>query len=155
MATILASAYLTLADVATRTDSSGQAVRDIINLLSQTNEILDDMLWTECNDGTTHLTTVRTGLPAAAWRLLNYGVPVVKSTTAQIRDTVGMLEAYSQIDRDLADLEAEVMGGSEVDYNFGGQAVPDMDIASDVQEQSAGQPSPQIQPAVSFRPPTF
>lgn len=62
----------------------------------------------------------------------------------------GFNNQRNSIDRDLADLEAEVMGGSEVDYDIAGQAVPDMDIASDVQEQSVGQRTPQIQNAVSF-----
>ena len=62
------------------------------------------MLWMQCNDGAGHKTTVRTGLPQATWRLLNQGVPNAKSTTAQIVDTCGMLEAYSDIDKDLADL---------------------------------------------------
>src|SRR6185437_16819069 len=38
------------------------------------------------------------------WRLLNAGVPNAKSTTAQIVDTVGNLETYSVIDKDIADL---------------------------------------------------
>ena len=42
------------------------------------------MLWVEGNLPTGHKTTVRTGLPQAAWRLLNYGVPKSKSTTAQV-----------------------------------------------------------------------
>src|SRR6185437_3119638 len=38
------------------------------------------------------------------WRLLNAGVPNAKSTTAQIVDTVGNLETYSVIDKDITDL---------------------------------------------------
>lgn len=102
MATLSAS-YLTLADYATRIDPDGK-IAPIINLLSQTNEILDDMLWTEGNLPTGHKTTIRTGLPAAYWRLLNQGVPRGKSTTAQITDTCGMLETYSLVDKALVDL---------------------------------------------------
>jgi hypothetical protein len=76
----------------------------IIELLSQTNEILDDMLVIEGNLPTGHKTTVRTGLPQATWRLMNQGVPNAKSTTAQIIDTCGNLETYSVIDKDVADL---------------------------------------------------
>lgn len=102
MATIGASA-LTYADWAKRVDDDGK-IAVIINLLSQTNEILDDMLVVEGNLPTGHKTTIRTGLPQATWRLLNYGVPNSKSTTAQITDTCGMLEVYSEIDKTLADL---------------------------------------------------
>ncbi|MDE2022177.1 MAG: hypothetical protein KGI71_04705 [Patescibacteria group bacterium] len=105
MATLSATA-LTLADWASRMDPD-EGIADIINLLSQTNEVLDDMLWVEGNLPTGHKTTVRTGLPTVAWRLLNYGVARSKSTTAQIIDACGMLEAYSMIDKDLVELAGD------------------------------------------------
>ena len=76
----------------------------IVELLSQTNEILDDMRWVEGNLPTGHRTSVRTGLPQGTWRQLNYGVQPTKSTTSQITDACGMLETYSEIDKALADL---------------------------------------------------
>jgi hypothetical protein len=94
---------LTYADWAKRMED-GYRVAMIIELLSQTNEILDDILVVEGNLPTGHKTTVRTGLPQATWRLLNQGVPNAKSTTAQIVDTCGNLETYSVIDKDIADL---------------------------------------------------
>lgn len=99
----LGSTALTYADWAKRTDD-GYRIAMIIELLSQTNEILDDMLVVEGNLPTGHKTTVRTGLPQATWRLLNQGVPNAKSTTAQIVDTCGNLETYAVIDKDIADL---------------------------------------------------
>ena len=100
---IIGATALTYADWAKRMDD-GYRVASIIELLSQTNEILDDMLVVEGNLPTGHKTTVRTGLPQATWRLLNTGVPNAKSTTAQIVDTVGNLETYAVIDKDIADL---------------------------------------------------
>lgn len=94
---------LTYADWAKRMDD-GYKVARIIELLSQTNEILEDMMVVEGNLPTGHKTTVRTGLPQATWRLLNQGVPNAKSTTAQIVDTCGNLETYAVIDKDIADL---------------------------------------------------
>jgi hypothetical protein len=102
MATLINTA-LTYADWAKRMDD-GYRVARIIELLSQTNEVLEDMLVVEGNLPTGHKTTVRTGLPQATWRLLNQGVPNAKSTTAQIVDTCGNLETYSVIDKDIADL---------------------------------------------------
>jgi hypothetical protein len=102
MATIGSNA-LTYADWAKRVDD-GYRIASIIELLSLTNEILDDMMVVEGNLPTGHKTTVRTGLPQATWRLLNTGVPNAKSTTAQIIDTVGNLETYAVIDKDIADL---------------------------------------------------
>jgi hypothetical protein len=99
----LGTTALTYADWAKRMDD-GYRVASIIEILSQTNEILDDMLVVEGNLPTGHKTTVRTGLPQATWRLLNLGVPNAKSTTAQIVDTCGNLETYAVIDKDVADL---------------------------------------------------
>lgn len=94
---------LTLSDWASRLDPEGK-VPAIAELLNETNEILDDMLWIEGNQPTGHRTTIRTGLPSATWRRLNYGVQPSKSTTAQVDDATGMLEAYAEIDKALADL---------------------------------------------------
>ncbi len=102
MATLGATA-LTYADWAKRMDDDYR-VATIIEMLSQTNEILEDMMVVEGNLPTGHKTTVRTGLPQATWRLLNQGVPNTKSTTAQIVDTCGNLEVYSVVDKDIADL---------------------------------------------------
>jgi hypothetical protein len=94
---------LTLADWAKRLDPDGKTP-DIVELLSQTNEILTDMIFQEGNLPVGHRTTVRTGLPTVAWRLLNQGVQPSKSTTAQIDESCGMLEAWSEVDVDLAKL---------------------------------------------------
>ncbi len=98
----MALAY-TLSDVAKRTDPNGK-VDKIVELMTQKNEFLDDILHVEGNLPTGHKTTVRTGLPSVTWRLLNYGVQPSKSVTTQVTDTCGMLEAYAEIDKKLADL---------------------------------------------------
>src|ERR1043165_3372049 len=112
MATLSSSA-LTLAEWATRLDPGGIPAA-VIELLGQTNEMLTDMLWMQCNDGAGHKTTVRTGLPVATWRLLNYGGQKSKSNTAQVRDATSMLESYSDIDKALADLN-----GNTAEFRLG------------------------------------
>lgn len=101
--TVLATTHPTLLDVATRSDPDGKIAK-VVEILNQTNEILEDAVWVEGNLPTGHKTTVRTGIPAPTWRKLNYGVLPTKSHTAQITDTVGNLEAYAEVDKDLADL---------------------------------------------------
>jgi len=98
MATLTGVSYL---DFASRMDPDSK-IRQIIELLGQTNPILEDMVAVEGNLPTGHKTTTRTGLPTATWRLLNYGVQPTKSITSQVVDTCGMLEAYAEVDKDLA-----------------------------------------------------
>lgn len=93
----------TLLDVASRSGSDGK-IQAIAELLNETNEILDDATFIECNDGTGHKTTIRSGLPDVTWRKLNYGVQPSKSQTVQVKDSCGMLESYAEVDKDLADL---------------------------------------------------
>ena len=99
----LATTALTLADWAKRIDPEGR-VPVVAELLSQSNEILEDAVFMEGNLPTGHRVVIRTGLPTVYWRAINQGIPTSKSTTAQVDEAVGMLEAYSEVDKDLADL---------------------------------------------------
>ena len=92
---------LTLADWAKRLDPTGK-VPVIAELLSQSNEILEDAVFQEGNLPTGHRVIIRTGLPSVYWRSINQGIPTSKSTTAQVDEAVGMLEAYARVDKDLA-----------------------------------------------------
>jgi len=100
---LVAMANPTLLDFANRLDEDNK-IAAIIELLHDTNEILLDMTPMEGNLPTGHRTTVRTGLPSVTWRLLNYGVQPSKSQTKPVTDSTGMLEAYSEVDKALADL---------------------------------------------------
>ena len=99
-------ASLTLVDLARRTDPDGDAA-DVAELLSQANEIYDDLSWKEGNTNTGEVFTVRTGIPPGAWRYLNQGVPMNKSTTAQGRVNCGLLEAQSTIDLELIEMASD------------------------------------------------
>ena len=99
--TTLSTSNLTLADWAKRTDPDGR-IPIIAELLSQSNEILEDCVFKEGNLPTGERVVVRTGLPAVYWRALNQGIPSSKSTTAQVDEAAGILEARSEVDKDLA-----------------------------------------------------
>lgn len=101
--TVLSDTCPTLLDVTKRLDPKG-AVDVVAEMLTQTNEVLEDMVWLEGNLATGHKGTIRTGLPAPTWRKLYGGVQPSKSRTVQITDNCGMLEAYAEIDKALADL---------------------------------------------------
>ena len=97
----LSNSNLTLADWAKRSDPDGR-VPIVAELLSQSNEILDDCVFKEGNLPTGERVVIRTGLPGVYWRALNQGIPSTKSTTAQIDEACGILEARSEVDKDLA-----------------------------------------------------
>lgn len=99
----LSTANATLLDLATRTEPNGQ-IAAVAEILDQTNDILKDMFWVEGNLPTGHKSTVRTGIPTPTWRKMYGGVQPTKSRTAQVTDNTGMLEAYSEVDKALADL---------------------------------------------------
>ena len=80
------------------------SVSQLGELLNQTNQLLDNMSWTEGNLLTGHRFVQRTGLPSPTWRRLYEGVLPTKSTRAQISASTGMLETYSEVDKALADL---------------------------------------------------
>lgn len=94
----------TLADLSSRMTADGKIDPMIVELLTETNEVLEDMTFIEANGFTEHKTTVRSGLPAGTWRKLNYGVQPEKSRTVQVKDSLGMLETYAEVDKALADL---------------------------------------------------
>lgn len=103
----LASNVLTLADWAKRLDPDGK-VGPIVEMLSQANEVLDDMLFKEGNLPTGHRFIQRTSLPSVSWRQLNAGVSPSKSTTAQVDEQAAILEAWSECDVELAKLGGNV-----------------------------------------------
>ncbi len=100
---VLPSTYSTLADHAKRLDPDGK-IANIVEMLSLTNEMILDMPWVEGNLETGHRSTVRTGIPEPTWRKIYGGVQSGRSTTAQVTDNCGMLEAYPEVDKALADL---------------------------------------------------
>ena len=102
----LGATFIDLIDLYKQQDSNGQYI-PIIEMLKEMNPILDDAIATECNKGTTHLHTVRTGLPTVTWGKLYKGIPQGKSKTAQVEDTTGFVEGLSTIDQRLLDLSTD------------------------------------------------
>jgi hypothetical protein len=100
---VSATTHPTLLDYTKRQDPD-KSIATIVETLAQTNEVLEDMVQIEGNLETGHRTTIRSGLPAPTWRKLYGGVQPTKSETVQVTDTIGMMEAYAEVDKQLADL---------------------------------------------------
>lgn len=100
---ILTSTMPTLLDKFSRSEKDGKIAK-IVELMAKQNDILMDAEYQECNDGSKHKTTMRSGIPEPTWRLFNKGVQPSKSTTVPVLDTTGMMEDYGLVDKALADL---------------------------------------------------
>jgi len=92
---------LTLAELAKRTNN--KELLTIAEVLNEDNEFIQDAVWVEANDITSHVHTRRASLPTGSWRTVNEGVDEESSSTLQIREPIGILEAFSKVDCFLVD----------------------------------------------------
>lgn len=104
---VQASGVATLLDVLAQMAPDGKQM-DIAEVLTQQNELLDDMVWREGNTITGHRDAVRTSLPEPSFRAINEGVPVTKAGSTPIEETAALLEDFSRVDRELAILSGDV-----------------------------------------------
>jgi hypothetical protein len=95
-----------LADLRKQQDKNDQ-IANIIEIMAQQNDMLGDAPTSECNEGNSHLTTIRAGLPSPTWRKLYEGVQPTKGTTTQVKDTTGFMEDWSEIDAKLVEKAKE------------------------------------------------
>jgi len=121
--------HLTMLDWAKRLDPDGTTA-DIVEILSQTNAVITDMLMKEGNNATGERVTIRTGLPSAFYRLINQGTPASKSTTAQIQEDAAILSARSELDVDEADLN-----GNTNDYRMS-ESIPFIEAMGQAQAET-------------------
>lgn len=101
--TVRNSRYPTLLDIAKMLDPDGKPAR-LINMLTQVNPMFDDMPFFEGNLETGHRATLVTSLPAPAYRAMNEGVLNTKGTTDQVDFGCALLNDFSSIDVELANL---------------------------------------------------
>lgn len=102
MATV-GNSFLGLADVYKRTDQN-RNITPVIEALNIINPVMEDAVMIEANQGTKHLSTIRTGLPSVTWGKLYQGVAQSKSTTQQVEDTTGFVEGMSTVDERLLEI---------------------------------------------------
>ena len=96
--------YPSLKDYYSQLEGDGKITSTIIDLFVQSNTILEDAIAIECNDGTNHKTTVRNGLPEPQFRQFYQGAKNSKGEYTTVTDSTAMLSDYSNVDKDLADL---------------------------------------------------
>ncbi len=92
----------TLADLAMMTKAADSP---IVELLKKSTALLQDMAFRNGNQIDGHLFRVRAGLPGVTWRAINEGVEPTRASQKMVRETCAMLEAVSEVDKTLIDLE--------------------------------------------------
>lgn len=105
---LLASQHVTLQDVLSRMEPNGGKLADIAEYLQAKTPLVQDVHWKEGNLPTGNKTVIRTSEPEVFYRELNKGVQRSKSTTAAVDDGAAMLEAYQEVDREVAILSGNV-----------------------------------------------
>lgn len=101
MATLSLNDQLTPIELAKR--FGDKSTISIVEALSETNELMLDAVQGEASDGTMNRTVQRATLPSGTRRIYGGPVAMEASQTRQIEDGIEMLEAYSDIDADMAD----------------------------------------------------
>jgi hypothetical protein len=99
---LLNAQYPTLADLAMLPENKDSS--DVINLLIAQNPILEDALALECNKGTYHETTVKTGLPSVTWGKMYKGIPAGKGNMQMVKDTTGFVNSAAEVDTRIVDI---------------------------------------------------
>lgn len=108
----LSSGLDTLLDHAKQFGPDGN-IADYVEMLAVVNEIIQDMPYIEANKITSHQYQVEVGLPTVYWKMLGTGVLASNGSFAQIEDACAMLESWSIVEKELADL-----GGQPAKYRM-------------------------------------
>lgn len=103
----LGNSYLQLIDLMKRSGADGSVEANVVEALHTLNPVMKDANVITCNQGTKHLSTIRTGLPSVSWGQLYKGIAQSKSTTQQVEDTTGFLEGLSTVDSRLLDISKD------------------------------------------------
>lgn len=94
---VIGTDYLDLIEIFKGKDGKGD-VAHIINMMSQTNAILEDAVVQECNDGSTHLSNFIASIPTPEWGKLYKGLANGRISRGQVRDATGFVELMSTVD---------------------------------------------------------
>lgn len=100
MATRALGTTLTLAELVRREDPDG-TMADIVDVLSETNAIVMDATWIQCNDGSSHQHTRSVTEPAGAERMFGQGVQREAGVTEVVNEPTTLLSGLSTPDADM------------------------------------------------------
>jgi len=101
MPTVIGNKGLTLRDFAAGEKADGSFDHDIIDMVTEDNNILDDITFIEADDGSTLRSTIRNGIPHGTWTTYYKGIAPNKSGKTQVRDVCGRIATRIAVDRNL------------------------------------------------------
>lgn len=99
---IQAGTLFDLSDYYKRVNKNNE-VDDIVEVLNQSNEIMQDIVYKEGNTTDGMRVSIRTGLPSVYWKQFYKGTPPSKSAVQVVTEQCGMMSAESVVDKDLID----------------------------------------------------
>src|SRR3569623_327104 len=101
MATI-GNTFIGIIDYYKQVDRAGNFL-PVVEALHQLNPLMQDATVVECNNGSSHRSSIRTGLGDVAWGKLYQGILQSKSPTMEVEDATGFVEGLSSLDTRLLD----------------------------------------------------
>lgn len=102
---VIGANFITMRDLASGLKVDGKLDHEIVELLAQSNPILDDIPFVEANAGPNNKTTIRTGLPSATWRKAYQGIQASKGSKQQVINTSGQVSTKLEVDKLLYDAD--------------------------------------------------
>lgn len=102
---VVGQPYIDLIDINKAKGKDGKVTAALIDIVTKLSPVLGSSYVGECNKGTTHQHVIRSGKGSAAWGKLYKGIAASKGNTFQVVDTTGFLEARTEIDCRLLELE--------------------------------------------------
>lgn len=95
---VIDSGAFTLRDIAARMDKTGEKFNsDMVNLVYETNPLLQDLPVVEANDGSSNVTTYRVALPEAKFTGYREGVKPSKGGVTSVRNTAAHMDAIIEM----------------------------------------------------------
>lgn len=94
----------TLATWAKKLGPDHKIEKNVIEILNQSNQMIEDASWIEGNMEVGHQYSVRTGLPPSYYAAISQYVPVGISTSYPLTEMSAHLKAYTQVSKDLAEM---------------------------------------------------
>lgn len=97
MAALNLGSYLTISEILRREDPDGR-LAEIIDMLSEENNILKFITWIQCNNGTYHEDTRAVSEPAGQERGYDEGIAAEAGVTEKVTEPTCMLNGLSEVD---------------------------------------------------------